>query len=312
MLPVAGEHVDPGAEALGHRRDVAEAPLRPGVVAPPHGHAGHVGQHVAEGAQLPVEHRGDVTVVGHHAVVEPVVAVDDAGPLLGRDGVRQPGVEIVEKGHLPVRALVDLPLPPPELAGAVVLLASEVTEANRVRVEGVEGGEGVGQRVGHHRPHRRVDRLPVGPVEDDPALDEAHHVEGGAVDGLVLAEPDHGRHRNRGVLERGDDPVLPAHVVGAGEHVPRRRPAQHELLALGVGDAEREVRRPAGDELELERCDDVGAVGHDPLGHRTGVDAGRCAHVPAGARASSRSQSGSPVRPSGGTAWMHTWVAPAS
>ena len=67
-------------------------------------------------------------------------------------------------------------------------------------------------------------------------------------------KPSDRRHRHRGVLQPGEDAVLAAHVVGAGEHVAERRPAEHERGAVGAGDAERQVRVPAGDELELERA----------------------------------------------------------
>ena len=44
-----------------------------------------VGQRIAERADLPVEHGEDVAVVADHAVVEPVVAVDDGRRALFRD-----------------------------------------------------------------------------------------------------------------------------------------------------------------------------------------------------------------------------------
>ena len=114
-----------------------------------------------------------------------------------------------------------------------------------------------GSRPACRRPARRSPAAPprskplgvLGRAQDR-ALDEVHHVEGGAVHRLVLAEPDHGRDRDRRLLERRDHPVLAAHVVGGAEPLSERRPAQRPGPAVGVADAEGEVRATAGDPVE--------------------------------------------------------------
>ncbi len=52
--------------------------------------------------------------------------------------------------------------------------------------------------------------------------------------------------------ERADDGVLAAHVVGGGQHVADRRPAEGEGPTGVVGDPVGEVGAPTGDELEGE------------------------------------------------------------
>ena len=87
-------------------------------------------------------------------------------------------------------------------------------------------------------------------VAQDEAVDVPHHVEGATVDRLVVAE---GRGREGPApavgSERLDDAVLPAHVVGGGQHMAHRRAAQDIAPAVRVGDPEGEVgaavRRPA-------------------------------------------------------------------
>ena len=73
----------------------------------------------------------------------------------------------------------------------------------------------------------------IGAVAHDVPVDEAHHVERRAVDGVVVAQAERRRHGHGRALQPGDDAVLAAHVVGAGEHVAERRAAQHERRAVG-------------------------------------------------------------------------------
>ncbi len=81
-----------------------------------------------------------------------------------------------------------------------------------------------------------------------------HHVERRTDHGRIGAEAIDPRHGYVGALQPRQDAVLAAHVVGAGEHVPERRAAEHESGAVGRGDGKRQVRVPAGDEVELERA----------------------------------------------------------
>jgi hypothetical protein len=79
-------------------------------------------------------------------------------------------------------------------------------------------------------------------------VDALHHVEGRAIHIVVLAEGVRPRDGYVGADERGDDPVLARHVVRGGEDVTERRAPKHPFV-LAVGDAVREVRATAGDQL---------------------------------------------------------------
>ena len=63
--------------------------------------------------------------------------------------------------------------------------------------------------------------LDLGLAAGDDPVDEAHDVEGGAVDGIVGAQAQRRGHGHPGRAQGGDDPVLAAHVVGGREHVAR-------------------------------------------------------------------------------------------
>ena len=67
--------------------------------------------------------------------------------------------------------------------------------------------------------------------------------------------------------------MLAAHVVGGGEHLPERRPAQHPVAVGVVPHAEGEVGVAAGDEVEGERGLHGGHVLLEPPGHPGDVDA---------------------------------------
>ena len=97
-----------------------------------------VGEGVAERADLPVEHGDHVAVVADHAVVEPVVAVDDRRRALLGDatpaGARGPR----RVGQLAGLRLLPLAVPPLQLAGDVALPAAEVAQPDRIDVDGVD------------------------------------------------------------------------------------------------------------------------------------------------------------------------------
>ena len=103
----------------------------------------------------------------------------------------------------------------------------------------------------------------------DRPVDPPHDVEGIVA---LLAEPDHGRHGDLGVLEGGDDPVLAAHVVSRGEPRAERRAAQRPAASGRVDDRVGEVRAPAGDLLEAQRQLDPRRAGGEPGLHAGDVD----------------------------------------
>ena len=97
-MGVAGPHLVPREEP-GHD-GVRRAQGGAGIagLGPVDEQLAHVGQHVAQRAQLPVENGQHLAVVSDDGVVDAVVAVDDAGrPLLGNAG-REEGVHLVDEG----------------------------------------------------------------------------------------------------------------------------------------------------------------------------------------------------------------------
>jgi hypothetical protein len=147
-----------------------------------------VRQRVAERADLPVEDGDDLAVVGHDRVVESVVAMDDRRRALLGDASGEGVVDVLDQRELPRLLLVELPVPPLELAGDVALMATEVGQPDRLDVDGVERGHRVDERatgVGPRR--RRQHRLGERPLADDVAVDEAHHVVRHSVHVRVIA-----------------------------------------------------------------------------------------------------------------------------
>ena len=274
-LRVAGQHVGGSAEALDDGGHVGQPPRAGMGVAPPQRQPGHVDQNVPEGAEFPVQHRGYRAVGGHDAVVEAVVAVDDAHALLFGDRGFQPVVQLPHQGQVPVGPLVHLALPAAQLARAVALPSAQVAQPHLVGIQRVKVRHGVDDRAGHHRAHRLVDRHGVGPVEHHRALHIVHDIEVGAVHVGVGAQPQRDRHGHRCGGESRDDPVLAGHVVGAGQHMAGRGAPQHHPAAGTVGDDEGEVGSAARDRVEVERRDGP-HLGGQPRRDRLGVDSLWC------------------------------------
>ena len=106
-----------------------------------------VGERVAEGAQLPVEHRGDLALGGEDAVVEAVVAVDDGGRALRGAPTRRAGRGGPRPRAPRRRGLAShWRVPARELALDVGLLAAEVAEPDGVDVDLVDRGQDVDER----------------------------------------------------------------------------------------------------------------------------------------------------------------------
>src|SRR5579875_1564277 len=165
QLPVCERHVEVQLlEGPARRRRVAFGDLLAGVeplrrgggvlqrrllarLGPVHEQLAHVGQHVTERAELPVEDGGDGAVGADDRVVEPVVPVDDAGRTLLGDPGDQPVVHGVDVGDVRAAELVAgalvLAVPPLQLTGDVTLLAGQVAESHGVRVDLVQRDERV-------------------------------------------------------------------------------------------------------------------------------------------------------------------------
>ena len=168
----------------------------------------HVGERVAERADLPVEHRDHVAVGVGHAVVEPVVAVNDGGGALLRDLGEQRVVDLVDQRQLTGLRLLPLPVPALQLPLDVVLLLAEVTQADSVGVDGMDLGHRVGDGAAGVAARLGGDRGGGGLVAEDEPVDEGHDVERRAVHLVIGAEPERRRDGHVRGTEGGDDLVL--------------------------------------------------------------------------------------------------------
>ncbi len=191
-------------------------------------------------------------------------------PVIRRQVLLEPGDDLVDiRQVLGLRGAVLLG-PARQLAGEIVAGPAEIAEADGRRIDHVQGGE--------RRVHRVIDRraLLVGDlgdrrVPDDPAIDEFHHVEGGADDALVLAEDMHLRHGNGRAAERLHHAIFAVDGMGGLEELPRRLLAQHGA-ATRMAQHEGRVRLPAGELLRLHRPAEARPMGLEIGAERRFVD----------------------------------------
>ena len=188
-------------------------------------------------------------VVVDHAVVEAVVAVDDRRRSLLRDPFaamrREPGRRRRVRGSCPgsiarTSASAGVRCSPRGARDRRARPVSRSTAWIAAIVSTID-------LLAAPAPPRRASTSDVDPVAQHVAVDEAHHVERRVVDRQVVAVTGDGGTGHGRALQAGEDAVLAAHVVGAGQHVAERWPAQHEPGAVGTRDAIREVRVTAGD-----------------------------------------------------------------
>ena len=126
---------------------------------PGHAVVAEIGQRVAEGGQLPIQHGNDARLGGvEHQVVEPVVAVHDAhhvfGAGHGRNMLRQPGHQRIhlwnwlgDRGHI-------LPAPAADLALKIVACFAIAGQPVFRKFDLVQRRD--------HAVHLGVDGLPLG------------------------------------------------------------------------------------------------------------------------------------------------------
>ena len=198
----------------------------------------------------------------------PWTSVPAAPPGRGEPGPPSAGSPAVSRldqfgvtGHLPGHRQVPLPLPPRQLPRHVPLGLAEPVQPGRAHVEPVDGGEH-GREVLAELPGLGRAQQPcvLAGAEDD-SVHPLHQVERRPDDLGVRADRDRAGHRHGGAVQRGQDAVLPGHVVRGGQHVTERRPAQHQARHRGTGPrvtggAELQpvgqVRPPAGDQLDRQ------------------------------------------------------------
>ena len=128
-----------------------------------------------------------VASAAEHAVVEPVVAVDDRGRALLGDLARERVVGLVHRGQVESAGYLgvgplELAVPALQLALDVRLLLAEVAEPDRVDVDGVDRGEHVDDRLARDATFLDREGLGLRCTTDHAAVHEVHHVERGSVD----------------------------------------------------------------------------------------------------------------------------------
>jgi hypothetical protein len=186
-------------------------------------------------------------------------------------------VQLLDARHLAAAGRVQLLLPAAYLALVEALRPAEVGQADRGRVERVQVGECVHQTQ-HQRMHGRwTERLQLGDIAVDRAVDILHQVEGSADDVRVGAEQHRLGSGEASLGQRVEDLVLAGHIVRGRQHVAERRPAQHPTVRA-VGDRVREVGPPARQDRRLQ----IGA-GAEVGTEADQVQAGRSAHDSAAA-----------------------------
>ena len=185
-------------------------------------------------------------------------------------------MDLVHHGQLARLRLLPLALPAPQLPLDISLLAPELTQPDLVGINPMD----CDQCVDHPLADRSALVLREGRCvvrrSQDRALDEAHHVEGRAVDVLVLAEPDDGRHGDGSLLQGGDHAVLAAHVVGGAEPLAERGTAERPGVAGRVPHPEGHVRAAPGDPVEAQWQLDLRHVRPEPALHAGAIDPLRC------------------------------------
>jgi len=144
---VAGNQVVAVEEA---RRGRGRADPRRRVVVragPVHEQETEVGEAVAEGADLPVEHREDVAAAVDDAVPESEVTVHDRALGLRRDARREQRVDAIDLRHLPGLRRFELCVPSLQLARYQLVAPRQVAETDRVDVDRVQRHQRVDERL---------------------------------------------------------------------------------------------------------------------------------------------------------------------
>ena len=189
-----------------------------------------VRERVSEGAHLPIEDSDHTARVvrGEHHVPEAVVAVHDRRRWRLGDRVLQAANDLLNLRDRARLGAAPLFAPAAHLAFEVAIRPAEITEPDSVVVHCVE----LDQRFDKAPAHRRAllegcritlwDRL-----RDDHAFAVLHDVERGAVHIQIFAERNRPGRRHICLGKGGEDAELSPHVVRRGEHMAKRRPAQH-------------------------------------------------------------------------------------
>jgi hypothetical protein len=197
-----------------------------------HAEIAEVGQRIADGRQLPIEHRHHPRLgrVQQH-VAQSIVAVGDARRrIVCRQVLGQPRRQLVHRRHVLHARGLPLPGPQRHLALHVALRSAETLESDGAPIHPVQRRQHPGQVLVHGSAvGRRL--LTHHPVREDPARHMTHYEKCCAEHGFVVAQKLHARYRHVGVGQRSHHPVLPLDLVGPWQQLAGRLLAQHVLPA---------------------------------------------------------------------------------
>jgi hypothetical protein len=219
-----------------------------------HAEIGEVGERVAEGGQLPVDHREHARAVGREdEVVDAEIAVHQRHlAVVGRAAPLEPGTERVHGGDIVGGAVAVLLAPARELAREVVAGLAVVGQAHGARVERMDGGE--------HAHDLLVPRAPLGGIElgqrripMDATVDVAHEIEHRPDHAVVAAQVDRLRHRDAAAVQRLEHAELAVDRVRRGQELAGRFPPQHVTAGRGFDQVGR-IGLPALELLGAQRC----------------------------------------------------------
>ena len=205
---------------------------------------------MAQGAQLPVHHRQQARFAGReHQVVDAEVAVHQGhaavvgGAALSKR--RHQRVHVGDRLDFTGAVLVG---PPVDLAGEIIAGFAVVAQADRRRVQRMQGGQRGDDRFVVRRAlvrrHVRQRGIPV-----HLAGHEGHQVEDRTDHRFIGAQVQRLGHRHRAAVQRLQHAELAIHGMRRGQQLPRRLAPQHVFAAGGFDQIGR-VRLPA---LELRR-----------------------------------------------------------
>ena len=125
---------------------------------------------------------------------------------------------------------IPLPAPAPHLAFEIAGRLAEVAEPDGLRIQRVQIGEHLDQRVDAGVDDALVaERRQLLGVAHHPARDVVDHLERRTEHRVVVAHRDGVGDGHRGVLQRGHHLVLAGHVVRRRRQPVQRRAAQHPL-----------------------------------------------------------------------------------
>ncbi len=166
---------------------------------------GEIRQRIADGGELPVQHRENARRGGiDDAVVEPKVAMNDGSTGIRRAGGWEPIDQPVHLRHLLGFRSSVLFRPTSDLPRHIALRLAEVAKAECHGIEAVQPGDGGIERLKQGRTVLSAQARRIG-FPEHAALGMFHDIEGSADDAVVrtqMKRPRHGKTRASAAVTR--------------------------------------------------------------------------------------------------------------